>query len=177
MPARSGPGRDPRLDWVEAEHRHEEQVPARDARAGRGGGVGDEARGRPHAARHVADASPAPGGHARGILLGVAGAGSPRGRPRAPGRGAQHNRAPVRCAAGLTLASWRSDEPPQAGTEERMAEFAQLLDTAVANADSRDQLTASRARGRSLRASTLADGWCGICMTARSSGSCTRSSR
>jgi signal transduction histidine kinase len=31
-------------------------------------------------------------------------------------------------------------------TEERLASFAQLLDTAIANADSRDQLTASRAR-------------------------------
>jgi signal transduction histidine kinase len=47
---------------------------------------------------------------------------------------------------GVIIANWRGDEPPPAGTEERMAQFAQLLDTAVANADSRDQLTASRAR-------------------------------
>jgi len=40
----------------------------------------------------------------------------------------------------------RTQESPPAGTEERMAQFAQLLDTAIANADSRDQLTASRAR-------------------------------
>src|SRR4029079_269641 len=36
--------------------------------------------------------------------------------------------------------------PPPEDTEERMAKFARLLDTAIANADSRDQLTASRAR-------------------------------
>jgi PAS domain S-box-containing protein len=47
---------------------------------------------------------------------------------------------------GVIIANWRGDEQPPAGTEERMAQFAQLLDTAVANADSRDQLTASRAR-------------------------------
>ena len=47
---------------------------------------------------------------------------------------------------GVIIANWRGKEPPPAGTEERMAQFAQLLDTAVANADSRDQLTASRAR-------------------------------
>jgi signal transduction histidine kinase len=44
----------------------------------------------------------------------------------------------------LTVHSKRSPLP--AGTEERMARFAELLGTAVANADSRDQLTASRAR-------------------------------
>jgi signal transduction histidine kinase len=47
---------------------------------------------------------------------------------------------------GVIIANWRGDEPPPAGTEDRMAQFAQLLDTAIANADSRDQLTASRAR-------------------------------
>jgi signal transduction histidine kinase len=36
--------------------------------------------------------------------------------------------------------------PPPDDTEERLDRFAKLLDTAVANADSRDQLTASRAR-------------------------------
>jgi PAS domain S-box-containing protein len=46
---------------------------------------------------------------------------------------------------GVIIANWRR-EPPPAGTEERMAQFARLLDTAIANADSRDQLTASRAR-------------------------------
>jgi signal transduction histidine kinase len=47
---------------------------------------------------------------------------------------------------GIITASWKGEEPPPADTEERMAHFAQLLDTAIANADSRDQLTASRAR-------------------------------
>jgi signal transduction histidine kinase len=47
---------------------------------------------------------------------------------------------------GATVANWTAQEPPPPGTEERMAEFARLLDTAIANADSRDQLTASRAR-------------------------------
>jgi signal transduction histidine kinase/PAS domain-containing protein len=47
---------------------------------------------------------------------------------------------------GVTTANWESEEPPPPGTEERMAQFGELLDTAIANADSRDQLTASRAR-------------------------------
>ena len=47
---------------------------------------------------------------------------------------------------GVTVATWRDDEQPPPGTEQRMAQFAELLDTAIANADSRDQLTASRAR-------------------------------
>jgi signal transduction histidine kinase len=47
---------------------------------------------------------------------------------------------------GCTVATWHSGTSPPADTEERMAQFAELLDTAIANADSRDQLTASRAR-------------------------------
>jgi signal transduction histidine kinase len=47
---------------------------------------------------------------------------------------------------GLITASWKGDASPPADTEERMVRFAQLLETAIANADSRDQLTASRAR-------------------------------
>jgi signal transduction histidine kinase len=47
---------------------------------------------------------------------------------------------------GVVSAGWNSEEPPPADTEERMAEFAELLDTAIANADSRDQLRASRSR-------------------------------
>jgi signal transduction histidine kinase len=47
---------------------------------------------------------------------------------------------------GVTIANWQGEESPPADTEERMAQFAELLDTAVANADSRDKLTASRAR-------------------------------
>jgi signal transduction histidine kinase len=47
---------------------------------------------------------------------------------------------------GCLAAVWSQAEPPPHGTEERMARFAELLDTAIANADSRNQLTASRAR-------------------------------
>jgi signal transduction histidine kinase len=47
---------------------------------------------------------------------------------------------------GVMLASWQQQEPPPTGTEDRMAQFAELVDTAIANADSRAQLTASRAR-------------------------------
>jgi signal transduction histidine kinase len=47
---------------------------------------------------------------------------------------------------GAAIANWRGEKTPPADTEERMAKFAQLLDTAIANADTRDQLTASRAR-------------------------------
>jgi GAF domain-containing protein len=47
---------------------------------------------------------------------------------------------------GLITASWKSAEPPPSDTEERMEQFATLLDTAIANADTRDQLNASRAR-------------------------------
>jgi PAS domain S-box-containing protein len=47
---------------------------------------------------------------------------------------------------GVLAAIWTDRGPPPDDTEERMAGFAELLDTAIANADSRDQLTASRAR-------------------------------
>ena len=47
---------------------------------------------------------------------------------------------------GMVGASWRGDDQPPADAEERLAQFAELLDTAIANADSRDQLMASRAR-------------------------------
>jgi signal transduction histidine kinase len=47
---------------------------------------------------------------------------------------------------GVISASWNTEETPPADTEQRMAQFAELLDTAIANADSHDQLTASRAR-------------------------------
>jgi signal transduction histidine kinase len=47
---------------------------------------------------------------------------------------------------GVLAAVWADRPPPPHDTEERMARFAGLLETAIANADSRDQLTASRAR-------------------------------
>jgi PAS domain S-box-containing protein len=46
---------------------------------------------------------------------------------------------------GVLAAVW-ADGPAPSATEERLARFAELLDTAIANADSRNQLTASRAR-------------------------------
>ena len=47
---------------------------------------------------------------------------------------------------GVAIANWGGEEPPPRDSEERMAQFAGLLDTAIANAHSRDQLTASRVR-------------------------------
>jgi signal transduction histidine kinase len=47
---------------------------------------------------------------------------------------------------GVVIANWRGETVPPPGTEDRLAQFAELLDTAIANADSRDQLTASRIR-------------------------------
>jgi signal transduction histidine kinase len=47
---------------------------------------------------------------------------------------------------GVIAASWRGDDGPPDDAEERLVEFAELVDTAIANADSTDQLTASRAR-------------------------------
>ena len=47
---------------------------------------------------------------------------------------------------GVLAAIWTDPGPPPDDTEQRLAGFAELLDTAVANADSRDQLAASRAR-------------------------------
>jgi GAF domain-containing protein len=47
---------------------------------------------------------------------------------------------------GTITVRWVDEEPRPADTEERMVQFAELLGTAIANADSRDQLRASRAR-------------------------------
>jgi PAS domain S-box-containing protein len=47
---------------------------------------------------------------------------------------------------GVAIADWTTEVPPPADTEERMTQFVELLETAIANADSRDQLTASRVR-------------------------------
>jgi GAF domain-containing protein len=48
---------------------------------------------------------------------------------------------------GAISASWgAAGAPPPPGTEHRLTKFARLLDSAIANADSRAQLTASRAR-------------------------------
>jgi len=47
---------------------------------------------------------------------------------------------------GVAVAAWAREQSPPAGTEERMAQFAQLLETAIANAESRAELMTSRAR-------------------------------
>jgi PAS domain S-box-containing protein len=47
---------------------------------------------------------------------------------------------------GVLATGWTAGAAPPADTEQRVARFAELLDTAIANADSRDQLAASRAR-------------------------------
>jgi signal transduction histidine kinase len=47
---------------------------------------------------------------------------------------------------GAITASWTRQDPVPGDAEERLVKFAALLDTAIANADSRDQPTASRAR-------------------------------
>jgi signal transduction histidine kinase len=47
---------------------------------------------------------------------------------------------------GMIGASWKGAERPPQDAEERLAQFAQLVDTAIANADTRAKLTASRAR-------------------------------
>jgi signal transduction histidine kinase len=47
---------------------------------------------------------------------------------------------------GVAVVYWTREDSAPADSEERIAQFAQLLETAIANADSRDQLIASRAR-------------------------------
>jgi signal transduction histidine kinase len=47
---------------------------------------------------------------------------------------------------GVIVTSWTTGGRPPPDTEARLAQFAELLDTAIANADSRAQLTASRLR-------------------------------
>jgi PAS domain S-box-containing protein len=47
---------------------------------------------------------------------------------------------------GVLAAIWSDRPPPPEDTADRLSRFAELLDTAIANADSRDQLTESRAR-------------------------------
>jgi signal transduction histidine kinase len=86
--------------------------------------------GRPARCDDYSQASGAPGDAARllGIRSGVA--------------------APIvvegRLWGAISIGTWRGRFP--AGTEERMAGFTELIGTAIANADSRAQLTASRAR-------------------------------
>jgi signal transduction histidine kinase len=68
---------------------------------------------------------------------------------RYPDGGTNVTRAPIVVDGrtwGVLAAVWSDAGPPPEDTEERLAKFTRLLDTAIANADSRDQLTASRAR-------------------------------
>lgn len=47
---------------------------------------------------------------------------------------------------GVITANWEGHDLPPGDAEERLAEFASLLDIAIANADAREKLTTSRAR-------------------------------
>jgi signal transduction histidine kinase len=47
---------------------------------------------------------------------------------------------------GVMVASWRDEQPLSGDVEARMAEFTELVATAIANAESRAELTESRAR-------------------------------
>ena len=47
---------------------------------------------------------------------------------------------------GLMGVAWTSEEQPPPGTEERLTKFTELVATAIANANARAELTASRAR-------------------------------
>src|SRR4051794_12786567 len=47
---------------------------------------------------------------------------------------------------GVMIANWREDPPLSSGIQARMAQFTELVGTAIANAQSRAQLSASRAR-------------------------------
>jgi signal transduction histidine kinase len=47
---------------------------------------------------------------------------------------------------GVMIASWTEERPASPEIQERMAEFIELVATAIANAESRAELTASRAR-------------------------------
>ena len=47
---------------------------------------------------------------------------------------------------GLIVVSWRRDEPALPQTESRLTQFTELVATAIANAQSREELAASRAR-------------------------------
>jgi signal transduction histidine kinase len=59
---------------------------------------------------------------------------------------------------GMMGASWKGPDLPPVDAEERLAEFAELLATAIANADSRDQLTDSRDQLTASRARVLTAG-------------------
>jgi signal transduction histidine kinase/CHASE3 domain sensor protein len=76
--------------------------------------------------------------------------GDDSGRPRIAATGLRSGvGAPISVEGrlwGVMLVASTSDEPPPPGTEERLADFTELVATAIANAESRAELTASRAR-------------------------------
>jgi GAF domain-containing protein len=69
---------------------------------------------------------------------------------------------------GVMVAAWKRTEELSADTEEHMAQFTELIATAIANAQSRAELAASRARVVAPPTRRGA-GSSAICMTARSS--------
>ena len=74
------------------------------------------------------------------------------GAPAEPGRTAAiramvpQSRQSTTTGASTARVRWVDEQPSRADTEERRVQFAQLLGTAIANADGRDELKASRAR-------------------------------
>ena len=74
------------------------------------------------------------------------------GAPAEPGRTAAiramvpQSRQSTTTGASTARVRWVDEEPSPSDTEERRVQFAQLLGTAIANADGRDELKASRAR-------------------------------
>ena len=61
---------------------------------------------------------------------------------------------------GLITASWKGEQPPPPGTEERMVKFAGLLDTAIANTDARREVERLAGEQATLRrvATLVAEG-------------------
>ena len=72
---------------------------------------------------------------------------------------------------GVIAASTKSNEPFPANTESHIANFTDLVATAVANAESREELAASRARVSSPQQMRRGTGSNGTCTTEPSNGS------
>ena len=84
---------------------------------------------------------------------------------------------------GAMIVSSKGDRPLPADTESRIADFTELVATAISNIRSAEDLAASRedwrrrGRGSWRRPTRSAGAWFAICTTARSSAWSTRSSR
>ena len=72
---------------------------------------------------------------------------------------------------GAVIVSSMDPQPFPDDAEQRISYFAELAAQALANAQAREELAASRAR-IVRRATPSAGGWSATCTTARSSGSC-----